>query len=85
MGKAANILEAWKNFIIKDESIEQEAKQRAKTCSICPSAKHGKFLRYIKDELKEVEGMYCNDCGCPLTAKIRSKEVCKKWKQGTKP
>jgi len=39
-------------------------------------------LAFIKDELKEIEGHYCNLCKCPISAKIRSElEMCelKKW------
>ena len=79
------ILKAWANVIIKDENVEQEAKRRAKICSGCKFAKHGKLLTFVKDELKEIQGLYCSDCaGCPLTAKIRSEVICRKWKQDTK-
>ena len=74
-----NIINGWKNVIIKDHEVEDEAKRRAKICSNCEHAKHGTVLKFVKDKLKEVEGLYCGDCKCPLTAKIRSEEICKKW------
>lgn len=85
------ILKAWANVIVKDENVEQEAKRRAKICSGCEFAEHGKLLIFVKDDLKEIQGLYCSDCaipplivGCPLTAKIRGKVICRKWKQDTK-
>lgn len=84
MDNPIKILKAWTNVIVKDEAIEQEAKRRAKICSNCEYAKHGKLLAFVKDELKEIEGLYCSDCnGCPLTAKIRGDIICRKWKQDT--
>lgn len=78
------IIAAWYNVIVKDDQVEEEAKRRAEICANCPLSKHGKILRFVKDNLKEVEGHYCADCGCPLTAKIRSQDICKKWNQDTK-
>lgn len=79
--KAKAILTGWKNFIDRSEVTETIAKQRAAICALCPNARQGKLLAYIKDSLKEVEGAYCNACGCPLSAKVRSNDICpeKKW------
>ena len=87
MYKAIRILKAWSNAIVKDDTIEAEAKRRAQICVNCPFAKHGKILTFVKDSLKEVEGLYCSDCGCPLTGKLRSEhkdDICQKWKVDTK-
>lgn len=75
------ILTGWKNFILKSEVTESLAKQRAKLCSTCPSARQGKLLVFIKDSLTEIEGVYCQKCGCPLSAKVRSNDICpiQKW------
>lgn len=75
-----NILTGWKNFIDKSEVVEEIAQQRAAICAACPFAKQAVLLAFIKDSLKEVEGAYCTECGCPLSAKIRSKEICPKQK-----
>ena len=76
-----NILSGWKNFIDKTEVTETVAKERAAYCAVCPHARHGKLLAFIKDSLKEVEGSYCNLCKCPLSAKVRSTDICpdNKW------
>ena len=82
INKINDILSGWSNFIDKSEVTEETAKQRAKICSECEHAKKSMLLGFIKDELKEVEGYYCNDCGgCPLSAKVRTKnDICEKWK-----
>ena len=79
--KITNILSGWKNFIDKTEVTEAIAKQRANICSTCEYSKKSKLLAFVKDELKEVEGYYCADCGgCPLSAKVRTKNnICDKW------
>lgn len=76
-----SIVTGWKNYIDKSEVVEETAQERAKICAACPHAKQGKLLTFVKDSLKEVEGAYCDLCGCPLSAKIRSKDICptSKW------
>lgn len=74
------IISGWKNFIQRSEVTECVAIQRAVVCSKCPEAKQGKLLSVVKDEVKEIEGHYCNLCKCPLSAKVRqNEEVCPKW------
>lgn len=75
------ILSGWKNYLNKSEVTEAVAKERAALCASCPHARQGKLLTFVKDNLKEVEGAYCSQCGCPLSAKIRSNDICpvKKW------
>lgn len=77
--KIKNILNGWKNFIEKSEVSEHLAVQRALHCVDCKELKKGKLLSFINDELKEIEGNYCNKCKCPISAKIRSEnETCPK-------
>lgn len=75
------ILSGWKNFLDKSDVVEEVAKSRAAICADCPHAKQGKLLAFVKDSLKEIEGAYCNLCSCPLSAKIRSNDICpeNKW------
>jgi len=79
--KISQILSGWKNFLSKTEVSETLAKQRAALCAACPHARQGRLLAFIKDSLTEVEGAYCNKCKCPLSAKVRSNDVCpiNKW------
>jgi hypothetical protein len=73
----SNILNGWQNFLAKSEVTESLAEHRAVNCLVCPYLKKGKLLAFIKDDLKEIEGHYCDICKCPLSAKIRSKnETC---------
>jgi hypothetical protein len=73
----SNILNGWQNFLAKSEVTESLAEHRAVNCLVCPYLKKGKLLAFIKDDLKEIEGHYCDLCKCPLSAKIRSKnETC---------
>ena len=72
MSKINDILNGWENFISKSEVTEKLAKQRAEICLGCSSNVKSILLTFVKDELKEVEGNKCNECQCPLSAKIRS-------------
>lgn len=77
----SQILSGWKNFLDKTEVIEAVAQKRAAICSACPNAKQGKLLAFIKDKLTEIRGAYCSVCSCPLSAKVRSNDICpeNKW------
>lgn len=76
------ILEGWKNFIDKSEVTEKVAEGRAAICGQCPLAKQGKLLTFVNDSLTEIQGAYCGACKCPLSAKVRSSDICPngKWK-----
>jgi len=74
------ILNGWINYLDKCEVAEAKAIQRAAICAVCPLARQGKLLAFVKDTLKEVEGAYCTACGCPLSAKVRSNDTCPKQK-----
>lgn len=74
------ILSGWKNYLDKSEVTETLAQQRAAICAACPHAKQDKLLAFVNDSLKEIEGAYCNICKCPLSAKVRSKDICPKNK-----
>ena len=77
------IVNGWKNYLIDDPVIDEVAKQRAEICAKCPQARHGRFLAILKDyKQHEIEGKYCGECLCPLSAKVRSEnEKCPlgKW------
>jgi hypothetical protein len=81
-----DILSGWKNFIDKSEVTEKIAEQRSKICAICEHNKKGILTAFINDRLTEIQGRYCDDCGgCPLSAKVRTKnDICKKWRNVTK-
>lgn len=79
----ANILNGWKNFLVRSEVTEKLARERAEHCATCEHAKHGLLTAFIDDDLTEIQGEYCSKCeGCPLSAKVRSEnEKCPvgKW------
>lgn len=76
-------MNGWKNYLFADNKIEQLAHDRAQVCADCPSAVYGTYEKLMKDfTLKEVQGMKCKECGCPLSTKLRAEdEECplKKW------
>lgn len=78
--KATLIAEGWSNFLSASEVDDVEAKRRANICAACPKAKKGSLLAMLKDKITKIAGYYCELCGCPLSAKIRTKEkTCDKW------
>jgi len=70
--KINNILNGWHNLLIKDKVVEKVAEARAEICVKCPFAVHKTLLIFVKDDFKEIEGMACQRCSCPLSAKLRS-------------
>lgn len=76
-----NILTGWQNYLAKSEVTEAVAKHRAVVCTACPHLRQGKLLAFVKDRLTEIEGTYCDICKCPLSAKVRSNDICpeNKW------
>lgn len=78
MLKPKVVVDAW--ISVFKGVTTKEHKRRASICNDCNNNKYNKYLDFVNDELKEVKGLVCTDCGCPLIAKIRSKEVCKYWK-----
>lgn len=88
MSKLANILNGYKNLLIRDKTVEDLALQRLNICSSCPQAKPSLIVTLIKgSETEEAEGAICGSCGCPLMAKTRSvSDDCPldKWPKNTK-
>jgi len=72
--KLASVLKGWRYAIWRDEKHEQLARNRAEICSGCEHAKHGKILKLVGDDIKEIQGHYCGLCDCPLSAKLRSED-----------
>jgi TPP-dependent indolepyruvate ferredoxin oxidoreductase alpha subunit len=78
MAQIYKIIKAWINVVSRFTT--KEHKRRASICNNCTHKKYTKYLDFINDDLKEVRGFICTDCGCPLIAKIRSTDICNKWK-----
>lgn len=68
------IKDGWKNYIFKLKDQEEMATIRAKICAGCEHA-NPKFIfqAFMPDKtLKDIEGLGCDKCRCPLSAKVRS-------------
>ncbi len=72
MARIYNILQGWKRFY--NEDATDEDRRRAEICKECEHATVGTYEKLMKDfELKEVQGLKCGKCNCPLSTKIRAK------------
>lgn len=70
------ILNGYANYFISDSTAERTAKERAAVCAACPFVKRGFHAALLPDmRLGEIQGLYCGDCKCPLSAKVRSKNT----------
>lgn len=75
--KFLRIAEGWKNVVFKSPLVEKLAQVRAKICSDCPHAVESSWLQTVGEYIKEIKGLKCGLCNCPLSAKTRSvKEGC---------
>lgn len=70
----SHIVDGFSNKAFPSPRLERLAKSRAKICAECPFAKKSKALQTIlvDNQTKTIQGMYCDVCGCALSAKVRS-------------
>lgn len=66
MSKIKGIVEAVKNNIIKDDNIEELAKQRINICET--SGEDGGYC----ENHSQTSVPFCRDCGCPLFMRTKS-------------
>lgn len=64
----SNIISGWASYFF-DAEIKSE---RLLECVDCDFAVTKKYLTFVKDDFKEIEGKVCSKCDCPLSAKLRS-------------
>jgi hypothetical protein len=78
--KYKNIVDGFTNHVFPNPHIEDLAKTRASICSRCPYAKNSTTMKkvIVDNKTKEIQGMYCDICGCSLSAKVRSNDYCPK-------
>lgn len=71
----SNIIDGWSNLIIPNQTTEQLAIKRAKICAHCPKAVMDTAMHtiVIDNKTKNIRGLKCGVCHCPLSAKVRSK------------
>lgn len=82
LNKLNNIITGWKNYVFESKEIESMAKARAVECAKCENAEWGYFPSLVEDRIKDVRGLSCTLCSCPLSGLLRSPESkCKieKW------
>lgn len=78
-----NILEGWANYAIPNAVTEELAHKRASICAQCPLAQMDSTVHSIvvDNKTKQIRGMVCTGCSCPLSAKVRSShDSCPKGK-----
>jgi len=82
MARIYNIAEGWISYLFGNNP--DWVTERAMVCKKCPHAVHGTYEKLMPDyNLKEVQGLKCGKCKCPLSTKLRSEnEKCPigKWK-----
>lgn len=76
------ITEGKQNYYANMPSVEIEAMERAKECSMCPNFVDEPIdLFKVKDErITELSEKMCDDCGCSIPYLLRQNiKICKKW------
>jgi hypothetical protein len=74
MAKFKDIINGWRAYSISDETTQEIAKKRAKICASCDKPVKGVFEFFLPDfEIKEIQGLKCSVCNCPLSTATRSK------------
>lgn len=75
------IVKGWYNYL-KGETNDTTIK-RSKICKMCDFAIIGTYEQLLPDfQIKEVQGLKCDKCKCPLSTKLRNaNEKCplNKW------
>lgn len=81
MGSLKDIYNGWKAYLISDPVALEIAKERAKICAVCvdddgnPIPIESKFEVFLPDyAMKEIEGLACSICTCPISTATRSKD-----------
>lgn len=79
----SNIVAGFTGLAFPNEKTEVLARRRAEICAQCPSAvESGLYTAIVDNRTTQIQGMKCNECGCNLSAKVRSsKDYCPlgKW------
>jgi hypothetical protein len=72
--KLDNIVSGWMNLMIDNAVVEEVALKRANICATCPFAEMsgGLYTIVVDNKTKQIRGLKCTQCGCPLSAKVRS-------------
>lgn len=69
----SNIISGFTNLAFPNEEVEKIAIARADVCARCPFAVKTGLYSVVKDSRTvTIQGMKCTQCGCNLSAKVRS-------------
>lgn len=69
----SNIIAGFAGLAFPNEKTEALATRRAEVCAQCPSAVESGLYTAIHDKrTTKIQGMRCDECGCNLSAKVRS-------------
>lgn len=72
MGQIYNIAKGWGQYF--KGTVSALEKERATVCEQCPEATVGTYEKFMPDKsLKEIQGLKCGVCKCPLSTKLRTK------------
>jgi hypothetical protein len=66
---AKEIINGWKNTVLKDPEVEKLAEVRLAICKECPKQSDNARKNGYKSARLDV---HCTECSCPLIAKTRS-------------
>ena len=78
------LVQGKKNFNNPTDEVEALAKERLEICKGCVFFEEEpiEWLKVEDERLPEASGMYCADCGCVSSYKIRqSLQLCEKWQE----
>ena len=68
-----NIVAGFTGLAFPNEKVEALATRRAEICAECPSAvESGLYTAVVDKRTTKIQGMKCAECGCNLSAKVRS-------------
>ena len=70
--KLNNILSGWKGYLWETPEVKGLAQKRAIECAKCDKAEWGMIPQFMDDEVKEIKGLSCGLCDCPLSTKLRA-------------
>ncbi len=79
-------MQGWKGYVWETPEIKSMAESRAIECAKCDEAVYGWVASFVEDELKDIQGLKCGLCDCPLSGLLRSPdEKCKigRWQART--
>lgn len=69
-----DIFEGWSNLALGLDT--DGARLKAEICKTCEHAKQMKIEIIEDKQIKEISGLCCDICHCPLSAKLRSSSKC---------